>query len=369
MRPFRAFRIDHHNHFLAQDAETDLACFAIVPALMASAVYVRPPVAMRHFFVDLIATLDLPRLFPEIHFSHQTRDEFIAERSAFGVDPRGSLPRPLTDAVIFTGTLTNAETVRKAFDPSVLFIHNGAGHNPLIVTRSADISAAVAGAMRVQLYNSGQDCANPNAILVHTEAYDHFMRELRQAVAEVRVGPYDDHSNRVGPLSEHKALEQVQSFLVDNARWLDPSTRGTIHSGPAIVEPTIIAKPLADGGNYTEHFAPIFIVQRYNEDSELARYFETAAYAMNAMYITVFGHSAYIDGLIGRPMRSGRVLHEASSVIRDTHLHAPGVERGTQPYGGFGRGASSISVRGVFTPKPTLPQRDIYEQLVQPAAP
>ena len=29
MRSFRAFRIDHHNHFAVQDAETDLARFAI----------------------------------------------------------------------------------------------------------------------------------------------------------------------------------------------------------------------------------------------------------------------------------------------------------------------------------------------------
>jgi lysyl-tRNA synthetase class I len=44
----------------------------------------------------------------------------------------------------------------------------------------------------------------------------------------------------------------------------------------------------------------------------------------------------------------------------------PGKERGTQPYGGYGYASSSISINGKITPKPTLPQRDIYEALVKP---
>src|SRR5690606_17867512 len=96
------------------------------------------------------------------------------------------------------------------------------------------------------------------------------------------------------------------------------------------------------------------------------RYFEDPRYAPNAMYITLYGQSAYVESLIGRQFASG-VLHDEATIIRNTDLHAPGIERGTQPYGGYGRGASCISIYGKVTPKPTLPQRDIFEQLVAPA--
>src|SRR5262249_15952716 len=51
--------------------------------------------------------------------------------------------------------------------------------------------------------------------------------------------------------------------------------------------------------------------------------------------------------------------------LHNTHLHAPGVERGTQPYGGNGYGASNYSINGIITAKATLPQREIYEQVAR----
>jgi lysyl-tRNA synthetase, class I len=138
-----------------------------------------------------------------------------------------------------------------------------------------------------------------------------------------------------------------------------------IHTRSALIEPAIVARPLEHGGNFVEQLAPIFFVQRYDDDAALARYFEDPRYEKHAMYVTVFGDSAYVRGLVGRPF-GGRLLHDASTVLFDTDLHAPGVERGTKPYGGYGLGASSLSLGGVLTARPTLPQRDFHEQLVAP---
>ena len=344
-----------------------LTCFGIVPSLMAEAAYVRPPVAMGHFFFDLVDLLGLPSLFPTMRFSRQGHEEFVRERAAMQLDKGSGRTVPVTDAVIFTGTMGNADKVRSAFDRNVLFIANGPGHNPIVVTEPADIAQAVASVLRVQLYNQGQDCANANAILVHAARYKAFVSQLRRAVREVKVGPYAERATRVGPITNRKDLERIQALFVQNSEWLDPTTSGVIRTKSCIVEPTIIVKPLAEGSDYRDHFAPVFFVQRYASDDELGRYFDDPRYATNAMYVTVFGTSPYVDSLVGRVFPGGHVLHDASTILRDTDLHAPGVERGTQPYGGYGRGASSVSLHGVTTPKPTLPQRDIFEQLVVPA--
>ena len=308
-----------------------LACFGLVPSLMASHVHVRPSDTMGAFFEEMLAAIDVATHFPNVVVTRASRAAFLAERAAS------------TDAVIFTGTHHNANDARKHFDESVLFIVNGSGHNPIVVTESANLERAAASIVNVALYNQGQDCASPNAILVHARCRNELLARLRAAIRKVELGP----------LTRRTHLEKVQAMLVANARWLDPATPGVIRTAQAIVEPTLIVKPLDEGGNFVEHFAPIIFVQEYADDRELARYFEDPRYALHAMYVTVFGESEYVDGLSG-------------PILRDTDLHALGMERGTQPYGGYGPGASFVHVHGVTTPKPTLPQRDLFEQLVLP---
>ncbi len=299
---------------------------------------------------------------------HQgSRGDFIDRRAARRIHPKTRELETATDAVIFTGTPEKASIVRREFHQRVLFIINGAGHNPVIITESADIERAVNSAIRVQLYNQGQDCSAPNAILVHGSVYDAFVGRLVERLKQVKVGLYENRENAVGPISREGDLPRIQKFLEENRQYLSPATEGIIHARTGIVEPTIIEKPLQDGGNFTEQFAPIFFVQRYESDAELVRYFEDPKYKANAMYITLFGDSPYVESLVGDPGSDKNILHDASAIIRNTDLHAPGVERGTRPYGGYGRGASSISFQGRIIAKPTLPQRDIYEFLVKPS--
>jgi len=341
------------------------SCFVIVPSLMAREVHFRIPHSMRNFFPKLLKTLKVDEFFLNITVSKKERLEFLKERSALFVNSKNNDSFPVTEAVIFTGTSHHAEQLRSVFDRRTLFITNGSGHNPFIVADDADIPRAVEAALILQLYNQGQDCAAPNAILVRQNVYQQFLDLLRTELAKVKIGPYRDRSCRVGPISEPEDLKRIESLLVDNRDWLNPSTKGVIRVSEAIVEPTIICKPLKDGGNYSETFAPIIFVQEYEQDKDLALYFENPRYARNAMYVSLYGHSEYVKSLIGRNI-NGKILHRQDTIIQNTHLHAPGVERGTQTYGGYGHDASSVSIDGKFVAKPTCPQRDIYEHLVKP---
>ena len=342
-----------------------LTCFVIVPSLMASEVHFRIPHSMREFFPKLLTALDIHRWFPNIVISHKERLEFLRERSALWINPKTQESWPVTDAVIFTGTSNHADRLRLVFDHRTLFIANGAGHNPIVVSEDANIPKAVEATLMLQLYNQGQDCAAPNAILVHKKIYPAFLRLLEEGLRAVRVGHYNERSCRVGPISEPEDLVRIQSFLIEHRAWLNPSTAGVIRASDAILEPTIICKPLKESGNFTEVFAPIIFLQQYEGDSDLALYFENPHYARNAMYISLYGTSEYIKDLIGRPI-GGKVLHESGSVLQNTHLHEKGVERGTQPYGGCGHNASSLSINDNIICKATLPQRDIYDWIAKP---
>ncbi len=342
-----------------------LTCFVIVPSLMATEVHFRIPQSMKHFFPRLIKAIRLEYFFTNIIISRKERLKFLKERSALRINPKTEESTPVTDVVIFTGTSSHAEKLRLVFDKRTLFIANGSGHNPVVISEDADIPKAVDAVLTLQLYNQGQDCAAPNSILVHSNAVGPFMRLLREELKKVHVGHYEDRHCRVGPISDPEDLLRIQQILVENRQWLDPSTPGIIRTSTAIVEPVIICKPLQDGGNYKEVFAPIIFIQQYSDDSDLSLYFEHSQYAINAMYVTYFGTSQYLENIVGK-IFYGKVLHEKETVLHDNHLHAFGVERGTQPYGGYGYAASSLSINGKIIAKPTLPQRDIYEWVVKP---
>lgn len=342
-----------------------LTCFVIIPSLMSTEVHFRIPHAMKHFFSRLLDVLKVKNLFPNILVSTKERLDFLEERTAFGVDPLSGESVPVTDVVIFTGTPHHAERLRLVFDKRTLFIANGAGHNPVVIGEDADLSKAVEAVVTLQLYNQGQDCAAPNAILVHKKIITEFLYLLRKNLKQVKVGFYEDRTCRVGPISEPEDLNRIQSIFIENRHWLDSSTVGIIRTKDAIVEPTVIVKPLSAGGNFTEVFAPIFFIQEYEDDTCLSLYFEDTRYERNAMYISLFGKSNYILSLIKKSI-AGKILHDKFSILQNTHLHESGIERGTQPYGGYGYGASSISIKGKIFSKPTLPQRDIYDHIMKP---
>jgi len=342
------------------------ACFVVVPSLMASEVYFRIPNSMRGFFSKVLKLLDIETLFPNIKVFSRPRLDFLTERSAILLNPKTKKSIPVNDVVIFTGTSVHASQLRLIFDRQTLFIANGSGHNPIVVSKDANLVNAVEATLTLQFYNQGQDCAAPNAVLVHKEILPDFLTLLRKKVKEVKIGHYRDKSCRIGPISEPKDLVRIEDFLIEHREWLDPATPGIIKAIDAIVEPTIICKPLSVGGNFKEIFAPIIFVQEYKQDDDLEYYFEDSRYGPNAMYVTLYGTSKYIKNLIDRPIH-GKILHRKASFIHNTHLHAPGIERGTEPYGGYGYGASSLSINGEIIPMPTLPQRDIYERIVVPA--
>ncbi len=339
------------------------SCFVLVPSLMCKSVHTKPPVAMEYFFFDLLRLLRIEYFFSNVIIhKEEIREDFLQKRAG----TFGKNREPLTDAVIFTGTTENAQKLRNIFDRKTLFIANGSGHNPVVVSSDADLKKAIKSVLKIQLYNQGQDCAAPNSILVHKKNYKEFIYELKRSLKKVKFGECKDRRVRVGPIRSSKDFKRVIDFLVSNNEWLDSDFGGKVHINSKIIEPVIISKPLTKGGNFTEQFAPIFFIQCYNKDSDLKLYFETSEYSKNAMFVTLFGRSKYVDSLLSKKLFGGRVLHNQYTIIRNTNLHAPGVERGTQQYGGFGIGSSSYSIFGEVTPCPTLPQRDIYEQLVLP---
>lgn len=321
-------------------------CFGVVPSLLAEDAALRPPTVLHPHYRKLAEVLDLGRYFPNLRVSYQDREVFVAQRAR------------RTDAVVFTGSPDNAAKVRRLFLKQTLFILNGSGHNPLVVTESADLERAVASALRVVLYNQGQDCAGPNAILVHRSRLAEFQEALLLRLRGLahRVGPYADPANVVGPNSDPDHPVKIIRMFKEEREFCVHG--GEINPVTGMIRPTVFVKDLQRGGNFQEFFAPVFYLQPYDRDEELATYFGDHRYRPHAMYISLFGESPYVESLLDTP------LHEPDSILRDTDLHL--TEKGYLPYGGQGPAASCRYVNGERVPGATLPQRDIHQHLVAP---
>jgi acyl-CoA reductase-like NAD-dependent aldehyde dehydrogenase len=292
-----------------------LILFAAVPSLMADRVDVRLPAATPDWVRAVADAMKLQEFFPRVHLNELTRRRFINEHAS------------CADAVIFTGRYEAAEEVR-AQCPEALFIFQGSGVNPVVVGPEANLSDETLDLMvTARIYNGGQDCAAPDAFLVHASRSDEFIDAIVQRADALVCGPYSDPAARVGTILNPNTLGMIEERLT--ALKDDTVLGGVVDRDAAYVSPTVIVRPLSEHDELMEFFAPIFYVLVYEDDLELAEFFEQREYRENAMYASLYGQRPVAD------------LFESSTVLfNQTVLQA---EQGNIAFGGNGAKSNYIA--------------------------
>ncbi|MFJ9619764.1 aldehyde dehydrogenase family protein [Streptomyces noursei] len=194
-----------------------MVLFAAIPSLTADTVTVRGPAATQQWHRDVLLASGLGTYFRRLELVHLTRRAFVQDyvRRA--------------DTVIFTGRPENAEQVRQEC-PSALFLFEGSGPNPIVVGPGVDLDTSFDRIIAPRLFNSGQDCAGPDAYLVHTSRADEFVARLRDTLSALPHGSYDNPLVRVGPILN-------QGPLRDLARRLETVANDVVHGGASTYEP------------------------------------------------------------------------------------------------------------------------------------
>lgn len=315
--------------------------FAAMPAYQSISLTIRAPQRMQELFTELSNRLSFDANYPNISVFDGSRSEFLTRYCA------------TASVVIFTGKYENFLRVRRVCRRDTLILYSGVGHNPLVITPSADIDLAVEKSLRVKLFNNGQDCAGPDIILVHSLVIDAYLEGLQTKLSRVRCGNnYANDDVIVGPLFETSSLLDTTK-LVSNMQRQGAMIYygGQFDLRHNVMYPCVVRTSLRQMQNFTEFYSPLFLVAEYEHDRELALYFNDAGarYQHNEMYISLFGESDYVAEMRG------------SIILKDCAIHD--VERGTEEYGGYSPGASSVSYRGMSIPKPFLIPREIHNFL------
>lgn len=302
-----------------------LIIFGFVPSLMAERIFIKAPEVIAST-IKKIKNI-LLEYNNSIYISQTDRKTFIKDFIKH------------SEIILFTGRYQNVKQLEKRF-PNKLIIYNGAGINPIIVNRNADINLACEKVIKMRVFNSGQDCAGPDAILLHTKICKKFVNLLKQRLRKIKIGNYKNKRVRVGKLLKPLYMNELEELF----RKEDIIFGGKINKNKKIIYPTVISKPLNQYKNYKEFFSPIFWVSEFQNEQELRSYFETEDYIDFAMYVSIFGDLPKFK------------IH--NSVILKNKI-VMDVERGNLSYGGYGKKAQFISYNGVRKIRPILISKEI----------
>jgi acyl-CoA reductase-like NAD-dependent aldehyde dehydrogenase len=274
------------------------------------------PAATPEWLGDVADAAQLQRFFPRVNLHVVTRRHFIEDFAS------------QADAVIFTGRHESAEDVR-AQCPRSVFIFQGSGVNPIVVGPQAELTDDDFDRMITsRVFNGGQDCAAPDAFIVHASVAREFVRSLLDRVKALPVGAYDDPSVRVGRILNAGPLKDLEARL--EALRPDTVLGGKVDRSAAFVEPTVVVRPMSEHDELTEFFAPIFYVLVYEDEEELTEFFARREYVDNAMYVSLFGQGA-VPGLF-----------DSSTVLFDRTVLD--VEQGNTAFGGNGCKANYVAL-------------------------
>jgi len=326
-------RVDRISSFLPINLPLySLVLFGIVPSFMAKKVYMRPPKPMWSIFKKLTFFLK-PVIPPPIEFQYCERKYFL------------ELFIKKSDVIIFTGRYENALSVQRETVPfRSLFIYNGRGINPLLITPNADLNLAVSKCIKVRCFNSGQDCAGPDDIIVHNSIIDPFIEKLIEKLNSLEVKSDYYSGNIIGPIVKTEGLLELQKFFKENKSKIIYG--GSVDLTNKICYPTVLVSNLMQHSDYTqEFFAPVFNVLIYSNAEDLDFYFQNKDYFDYAMYVSVFGDSPYISKL----KRHSIVLQNLTILEIDQNT-----------FGGYGRRASYVSYYGFIFPRPILISKEIW---------
>ncbi|HEY0890451.1 MAG TPA: NAD-dependent succinate-semialdehyde dehydrogenase [Nocardioides sp.] len=314
-----------------------MATRKIAPALAAGCTVVLKPAAETPLTALAIARLIAEAGIPDGVVNVVPTVDAAGVVTAWLEDPR-------VRKISFTGsTGVGRVLLRQAADRVVNASMELGGNAPFVVTASADVAAAVEGAMIAKFRNGGQACTAANRFYVHADVAAEFTARLGARVEALRVGPADA-GGEIGPLISAKALAGV-TRLVDEA-----VQRGAVVAHQAKVTttgghfypPTVLTGVAADDPLVAEEiFGPVAPVVVFNDLDEL---FAT-------VNLSEYGLAAYVYAELAEALRVAERLEAGMVGVNRGLVSDPSAPFGGVKQSGLGREGARAGLEEYLEPQ------------------
>jgi succinate-semialdehyde dehydrogenase/glutarate-semialdehyde dehydrogenase len=193
---------------------------------------------------------------------------------------------PIVRKLSFTGSTAVGKLLMRQCADTVKKISLELGGNaPFIVFESADLDAAVKGAIAAKYRNAGQTCICANRIYVQESIHDAFVEKYSKAVQALSVGNGLDQGTDIGPLINQKAIAKVNRLVSDAE-----ANGANIHLGSqdfdsSIVAPMVLTQVKPSMQIHKEEiFGPITPVYSFKDEAEVIRLANDTPYGLASYF-------------------------------------------------------------------------------------
>ncbi|HET7313500.1 aldehyde dehydrogenase family protein, partial [Salinisphaera sp.] len=200
----------------------------------------------------------------------------------------GQLVRhPAIDKIAFTGSHATGLRIYETMGRIKSVSLELGGNCPLVVAASADLDAAVAGAVRRSFRNMGQICIAINRAYVHRSLYDEFLKRVAETTGRLRIGDgLADPSVDLGPMTNADGLAKVEAHVkdaLDRGARLICGARAPEGLGGLFYQPTVLAD--CDSHMRVMHdetFGPVLGVSAFDDLEAVIEHVNDSPYGLAA---------------------------------------------------------------------------------------
>lgn len=166
------------------------------------------------------------------------------------------------------------------------------GNNAIIVAPSADLDLATSAILFGAVGTAGQRCTTTRRIIVHESIRKEVTRRLFEAYGEVRIGNPLKADTLMGPLINHRAVEDMQSALAavrkegGEVLYGGEPLVGPYFPGGCYVRPCLVAARHDLKTVHEETFAPILYVISYRTPEEAIAYHNEVPQGLSSAIFT-----------------------------------------------------------------------------------
>lgn len=143
------------------------------------------------------------------------------------------------------------------------------GKDTIIVDETADLDAAVDGAVAAAFGFSGQKCSACSRLVVVDKVYSQVVDRVAERAAKIKVGPVREQENWMGPVSSKSAYKTILDYIdigKDEGKTLAGGGKLESHPEGWFIQPTVIGEvdPMARISQ-EEIFGPVLATFRAHD--------------------------------------------------------------------------------------------------------
>lgn len=206
------------------------------------------------------------------------------------------------------------------------------GNAAVIVHGDADLDYAAERCAAGGFSYAGQSCISVQRVLVERGALDKFLAAFLPRVAKLKMGDPLDESTDVGPMINDAAAARAAAWIDEAVAGGAKALAGGKRRGP-FVEPTVLTgtRPTMKV-NCEEVFAPVVVVEPYDDFSEALRRVNDSPYGLQAGLFTNDARRIFqaydeleVGGVIAGDISSFRIDHMPYGGIKDSGIGREGL--------------------------------------------